>query len=73
MAADLGNRQTQEEHELISASLEVEQIDTNLFRSCHLWKPRRARGVFGGQVISQALVAATKCVEDAYLLHVSVA
>jgi acyl-CoA thioesterase len=63
--------QTQEEHERISTSLEVEQLDTYLFRSCYLWVPRRARGVFGGQVISQAVVAATKCVDEKYMLHVS--
>ena len=61
----------QAEHELISTSLEVEQLDTNLFRSKSLWVPVRARGVFGGQVISQAIVSATNCVDSAYGLHVS--
>ena len=60
------------EHELISASLEVEQLDTTLFRSKSLWLPRRARGVFGGQVISQALVSATNSVDPSYALHVSI-
>jgi DNA-repair protein complementing XP-A cells len=59
------------EHELISTSLEVEQLDTTLFRSKSLWTPARARGVFGGQVISQALVSATKSVDPSYALHVS--
>jgi len=59
------------EHELISTSLEVEQLDTNLFRSKSLWVPSRARGVFGGQVISQALVSGSKTVEPDYALHVS--
>ncbi|KAJ3482073.1 hypothetical protein NLI96_g7237 [Meripilus lineatus] len=53
----------------ISAALEVEQLDVNLFRSKSLWLPIRARGVFGGQVISQALVSATKCVKPEYSLH----
>ncbi|KAF8522926.1 thioesterase-like superfamily-domain-containing protein [Hysterangium stoloniferum] len=57
------------EHELISTSLEVEQLDTTLFRSKSLWTPLRARGVFGGQVISQALVSATKSVDSEYALH----
>ena len=61
----------QAEHELISTSLEVEQLDTNLFRSKSLWVPVRARGVFGGQVISQAIVSATNCVKSEYGLHVS--
>lgn len=60
----------QAEHQLIETSLEVEQLDTNLFRSKRLFVPVRARGVFGGQVISQAIVSATNCVEQAYGLHV---
>jgi len=63
--------QTQEEHVLISTSLEVEKLDTYLFRSpvSALYKPRRARGVFGGQVISQAATAATRSVDEKYMLH----
>ncbi|KAJ1310355.1 hypothetical protein OPQ81_007093 [Rhizoctonia solani] len=57
------------EHELISTSLELEQLDARLFRSKSLWTPARARGVFGGQVISQALVAATRSVEDGLSVH----
>lgn len=57
------------EHELISTSLELEQLDTKLFRSKSLWTPARARGVFGGQVISQALLAATRCVEEGFSVH----
>lgn len=67
--ADVSNGQ--EEHEQIATSLEVEQLDVNIFRSKSLWLPVRARGVYGGQVISQALVSATKCVDPAYSLHVS--
>lgn len=67
--AEVNNRQ--EEHEQMSTSLEVEQLDTNLFRSKSLWLPIRARGVYGGQVISQALVSATGCVSPDYALHVS--
>jgi acyl-CoA thioesterase len=63
--------QNREEHEHISTALEVERIDNNLYRSRSLWLPLRGRGVFGGQVISQALVSATKCVEPSYGLHVS--
>ena len=58
------------EHELISTSLDVERLDANLFRSKSLWIPRRSRGVFGGQVISQALVSATNSVDPEYALHV---
>jgi hypothetical protein len=62
---------TQAESSKISTSLEVEQIDANLFRSVNLFVPVRARGVFGGQVISQAIVSATRCVDPAFGLHVS--
>ena len=61
----------QAESSKISTSLEVEQIDVNLFRSVNLFLPARARGVFGGQVISQAIVSATKCVDPVFGLHVS--
>ncbi|KAK2462055.1 hypothetical protein APHAL10511_006518 [Amanita phalloides] len=55
--------------EQISTSLEVEQLDDNLFRSKSLYRPLRARGVFGGQVISQALVSATNTIDPAFSLH----
>lgn len=57
------------EHELITASLDLERLEKNLFRSRSLWLPSRARGVFGGQVISQALLSATNCVDAAYNVH----
>jgi acyl-CoA thioesterase 8 len=55
----------------ISSALDVEQLDTNLFRSRSLYLPYNARGVFGGQVISQSLVAATRSVKSEFALHVS--
>jgi acyl-CoA thioesterase len=61
----------QVEHTHISTALEVEKLEVNLFRSKTLWVPNRARGVFGGQVISQAIVSATNCVDKAYGLHAS--
>jgi acyl-CoA thioesterase len=54
----------------ISYVLDVERLDLNLYRSKNLILPFQARGVFGGQVISQALVAATGCVESEFTLHV---
>jgi len=53
----------------ISSALDVEQIDTDCFRSRSLYLPYAARGVFGGQVISQSLVAATKSVTSEFALH----
>jgi hypothetical protein len=62
----------QAERRDISYVLEVEQLDLNLYRSRNLTVPFQARGLFGGQVISQALVAATRCVESEFTLHVRV-
>jgi len=53
----------------ISSALDVEQLDLNLYRSRNLSLPFEARGVFGGQVISQALVAATRCVKPELTVH----
>ena len=64
-------RDNEQEVLQIGAALDVEQLDTYLFRSKELHKPYRARGAFGGQVISQALVSATRCVQSKYLVHVS--
>ena len=54
----------------ISSALDVEQLDLNLYRSRNLSLNFDTRGVFGGQVISQALVAATNCVKPELTLHV---
>ncbi|KAI0815299.1 thioesterase-like superfamily-domain-containing protein [Irpex lacteus] len=55
----------------VTDAIEVEKLDNNLYRSLakNLWVPARARGVFGGQVISQALVSATNTVDSAFHLH----
>ncbi|KAF8624897.1 hypothetical protein AX15_005765 [Amanita polypyramis BW_CC] len=53
----------------ISTSLEVERLDSNLFRSKCLHRFKSGRGVFGGQVISQAVVSATNVVDNAFSLH----
>ena len=59
----------QVEPSTIDVCLDVEQLEVNLFRSKRLFVPTRARGVFGGQVISQAIVSATKSVDTAFGLH----
>jgi acyl-CoA thioesterase len=64
--------QDQAEPSDISSALDVEQLDLNLYRSRNLSLPFEARGVFGGQVISQALVAATRCVKPELTVHVRV-
>jgi acyl-CoA thioesterase len=70
MADPLDHNQA-EPHD-ISHALDIEQLDLNLYRSRNLILPFQARGVFGGQVISQALVAATQCVKPEFTLHVRV-
>jgi len=70
MADPLDNNQTGSRD--ISYALDVEQLDLNLYGSRNLTLPYQARGVFGGQVISQALLAATKCVKPEFALHVRV-
>ncbi|KAI8321979.1 Thioesterase/thiol ester dehydrase-isomerase, partial [Martensiomyces pterosporus] len=53
----------------ISDILELEELDVNLYRSKYLRKPVHARGVFGGHVVGQALVSATKTVSPEYRVH----
>jgi len=53
-------------------SLALEELDLNYYRSKQLYKPVGARGVFGGQVIGQALNAATATVPKQYFVHVGV-
>ncbi|KAE8234681.1 hypothetical protein CF326_g281 [Tilletia indica] len=55
--------------EEITDALYVEELDTDLYRSKTLWQPSRARGVFGGQVIGQALTSASMTVRDGLSLH----
>ena len=52
--------------ELISL-LDLEEIETNLFRGLH--PASRRKRLFGGQVIAQAFIAATKTVEIAKIPH----
>ncbi|KAF4723008.1 Mitochondrial import inner membrane translocase subunit Tim9 [Perkinsus olseni] len=50
----------------VEESLALRKIDTHLFLADkkNLWLPRGAKGVFGGQVIGQALVAATDSLDN---------
>ncbi|KAI3631338.1 hypothetical protein MIR68_010828 [Amoeboaphelidium protococcarum] len=55
---------------LIGDALELEDIDVNLYRSKNkLWVPIGSHGVFGGQVLGQALVAANRSVPDPFVVH----
>ncbi|KAK4687359.1 hypothetical protein P7C73_g2754, partial [Tremellales sp. Uapishka_1] len=48
----------------ITASLAVRALEKDTFQSLSLWLPCGARGVFGGQVIGQALLSASKTVQS---------
>ncbi|KAG0223354.1 peroxisomal long-chain acyl-CoA thioesterase 1 [Mortierella sp. GBAus27b] len=54
---------------IIETMLDLEEIDRDLYRSKKLWVPLGARGVFGGNVVGQALVAATNTVSTEYSVH----
>ncbi|KAI8815303.1 acyl-coenzyme A thioesterase 8 [Cladochytrium replicatum] len=54
---------------LIEQALELEELEPDLYRSKQLWTPNGARGVFGGQVVAQALSAATRTVPHEYHVH----
>ncbi|KAF9405484.1 Acyl-CoA thioesterase 8 [Podila epigama] len=54
---------------IIETMLDLEEIDKDLFRSKKLWVPMGARGVFGGNVVGQALVAATNTVSTDFSVH----
>ncbi|KAJ1961071.1 acyl-CoA thioesterase [Dipsacomyces acuminosporus] len=47
-------------------ALELEEVGPDTYLSVDLWKPKGNRGVFGGQVIGQALSAAAKTVDSPY-------
>ncbi|KAJ1735203.1 acyl-CoA thioesterase [Coemansia biformis] len=47
-------------------TLELREVGPDTFLSVDLWQPLGNRGVFGGQVIGQALAAAAKTVDGPY-------
>lgn len=55
----------------IRAGIELQELEVNLYRAekRNLWLPASNIGVFGGQVVAQALYAATQTVSPEYLVH----
>ncbi|KAJ2377508.1 acyl-CoA thioesterase [Coemansia sp. RSA 2607] len=47
-------------------TLELEEVGPDTYLSVDLWRPKGNRGVFGGQVIGQALTAAAKTVSSPF-------
>lgn len=69
-----GSRMGAPEHPPSQTGLDriiLEKIDPNLFiaKPEHLWKPPFARAVFGGQVLGQAVAAASQTVTAGLSLH----
>ncbi|XP_033626618.1 acyl-coenzyme A thioesterase 8-like [Asterias rubens] len=54
---------------LIEAVLDLERIDHNLYRANDHWKEFRSKRLYGGQVVSQAMVAASKTVQPQFHIH----
>ncbi|KAJ1982043.1 acyl-CoA thioesterase [Dimargaris verticillata] len=50
-------------------AVELEEVEKNIYRGGNLWTPKGARGVFGGQVVAQALAAAIKTVPANFNVH----
>ncbi|CCG83663.1 Putative uncharacterized protein [Taphrina deformans PYCC 5710] len=54
----------------IEKNLELEELDYDIYRSAReLWRPKHARGIFGGAVIAQALSAASRTVPEGFNVH----
>ncbi|KAG7478088.1 hypothetical protein MATL_G00076600 [Megalops atlanticus] len=53
---------------LVTSVLNLEKLDTDLYRGKHHWVPRTQR-LFGGQIVGQALVAAAKSVSENVFAH----
>ncbi|XP_034023523.1 acyl-coenzyme A thioesterase 8 [Thalassophryne amazonica] len=53
---------------LVTSVLNLEQLDSDLYRGTHHWVPR-SRRLFGGQIVGQALVAAAKSVSENLYAH----
>ncbi|ESO82777.1 hypothetical protein LOTGIDRAFT_229801 [Lottia gigantea] len=50
--------------------LNLEKIDTNIFRTkSKLWHPPTMQGIYGGQLVGQALAAASKTVSHTHHAH----
>ncbi|TRY97807.1 hypothetical protein DNTS_008293 [Danionella cerebrum] len=53
---------------LVTSVLNLEKLDTDLYRGTHHWVPRTRR-LFGGQIVGQALVAAAHSVSEHLFAH----
>lgn len=56
-------------HSLVESVLRLERVDPNIFVARKLWRPPGARGVFGGCVLGQSLLAAVETVPPEKHVH----
>ncbi|EDV25982.1 uncharacterized protein TRIADDRAFT_55625 [Trichoplax adhaerens] len=54
---------------ILLGTLDLEEIDVDIFRGNTLWYPLFSQRIFGGQAIGQALVAASKTVDEQFSPH----
>lgn len=47
----------------------LQELDTDLYMASESWRPALSRGAFGGQIVAQALMAASRTVPSGLLLH----
>ncbi|ORY83301.1 acyl-CoA thioesterase family protein [Protomyces lactucae-debilis] len=54
----------------IEHDLELEELDSDIFRSKRpLWRPAAARAIFGGSILSQCLASCARTVPEGYIIH----
>ncbi|KAJ2321501.1 acyl-CoA thioesterase, partial [Coemansia sp. RSA 2702] len=66
MSAGIGAEDDANTQPFNERTLELEEIGPDTYLSVDLWQPKGNRGVFGGQVIGQALSAAGKTVPSPF-------
>ncbi|CAJ0962258.1 unnamed protein product, partial [Mesorhabditis belari] len=59
-----------EKADLLNTFLDLEELDTDLYRSTHQLRGRKAHNrVYGGQVVGQALMAAHRTIDSEFKAH----
>jgi len=68
MRAPSGDSENQQIEAVLTKILELEEIDTNMYRGVSPAAPRWGR-VYGGQTVAQALVASCRTVPSLFVVH----
>ncbi|KAG1459880.1 hypothetical protein G6F46_000327 [Rhizopus delemar] len=69
ISARFGDENDEDFSTRMENAIEVQEIAPNLYLSKELWLPAGARGVFGGQIVAQALRAAFYTVGEEFEIH----